>query len=456
MQYEGLTGVIVNYIDQRRQQKCEPIEKKRDKALKEASSDTEKAQVDLAFAAELQQIEQQFVVQNWLSDAAVRAKQISLATHALKYTHGDAKGSSVLSLEHNPDASYLTTCTLPNLAIDAVGNAAALDVAKLLQQEFAGRSLAEALNEGDNSALQPLSENADQLVEWTQGLQAALADKKLSSHTLSKQLYFPVADGEYHMISPLFASAMAQQFNEKLRTLRFSDESKQIREARKAGKYHISLDIRFLDTAVQYFGGSKPQNISQLNSQRGGQTYLLNCSPPSWQSTLKPPTNRKSIFDKGEVDRRGWRDLQELAHYLKSVQERESTLAIRRTVAGYVNTLIDVLLNYAAEIQAMTEQSGWSQSDCKLNIHEKLWLDPGCSAELFQQQRVSIDWQKQICEAFGLWLNNSLNRALRKEGLVFGKVQQQHWAKLLAPRLRDYELTTEIFTVSPNQSEVLS
>ena len=453
MQYEGLAAVIADYIDQRRLQKLEPIEKALEKALKGVDDDVKQAQINTEFLPQILQINQQFDVRHWLDDAAKRAKQISLVTHALKFTHGDAKGSSVLSLEYMENADYLVTASLANLAIDAVGNAAALDVAKLLQLEFEGQSLAQALTDGDFSALAVFSEDQMQLTEWVEGLKGALADKALSSHTLAKQLYFPTADGQYHLLSPVFASSLAHQFNSKITAVRYGDEPKAIREARKAGKYHDKPDIRFLDTAIQSFGGSKPQNISQLNSQRGGKTNLLNCAPPSWQSTLKPPLNDQSIFFGREFNRRVWRDLQELQRYLLSVKGRDSTLEIRRNIAAYVNDLIDGLLNYAAEVQALSEYAGWSLQNCELKLAEQLWLDVWCEDLPFQQKRANNNWQQDICLAFAGWLNSKLNKALKNDGLVFGTVQYQHWARLLSPRLRDYELGTMVFSAGKAQAE---
>lgn len=453
MQYEGLAAVIADYIDQRRLQKLEPIQKELEKALKGVEDDVKKAQINTELSPQIQQIDQQFNVQRWLDDAAKRAKQISLVTHALKFTNGDAKGSSVLSLEYMAEADYLVTASLSNLAIDAVGNAAALDVAKLLQLEFGGQSLAQALTDGDFSTLAVFSEGQAQLTEWVEGFKLALADKALSSHTLAKQLYFPLADGQYHLLSPVFASSLAHQFNGKISAVRFGDEPKAIREARKAGKYHDQPDIRFLDTAIQSFGGSKPQNISQLNSQRGGKTYLLNCSPPSWQSTLQPPIKEQSIFISREFNRRVWRDLQEFQRYLLSIKGRDSTLEIRRNVAAYVNDLIDGLLNYAAEVQGLTEHAGWSQQNSRLKLAEQLWLDTRCEDLQFQQKRADSNWQHDICLAFAGWLNSKLNHALKNDGLVFGSVQYQHWAKLLSPRLRDYELGTIVFSAGKSQPE---
>lgn len=68
---------------------------------------------------------------------------------------------------------------------------------------------------------------------------------------------------------------------EKLTAGRFSEESKAIRDARKAGKWHSQPDIRFPNLAEMHFGGTKPQNISLLNSVRGGRVWLLPSMPPA-------------------------------------------------------------------------------------------------------------------------------------------------------------------------------
>lgn len=454
MQLEGLAAVIADYIHQRRQQKLEPLEKELEKALKGISDEVSVATIRSDFARQIQQLDEQFNIANWLDDAAKRAKQISLVTHALKFTHGDVRGSSVLSLQYLPETDYLVTANLASPAIDAVGNAAALDVAKLLLLEHEGTSLAQALSHGDFSALSGFSKTVWQLNDWCSGLKLALADKSLSSHTLAKQLYFPVGTNQYHLLSPVFATSLAHAYSEKINATRYGEESKQIREARKNDKFHPQPDVRFLQTALQTFGGSKPQNISQLNSQRGGKMNLLPCTPPSWQSSLKPPVHHKSIFFSREFNQSCWREVQDLQRYLSSVKQQNSTVDIRRTIATRVNDVIDQLLHYAAEIQSLAAQAGWSQQNSVLNQAEKLWLDPKNPDMLFQQQRAMQNWQQQICEAFGSWLNHKLNHGLKHDGLLFAKVQQQHWSKLLAPRLREYELGTEVFQQQPTLAEV--
>ena len=38
-------------------------------------------------------------------------------------------------------------------------------------------------------------------------------------------------------------------------------------------------------------------NASQLNGARGGKLHLFSAQPPTWQSQLKPPLYKKSLFD---------------------------------------------------------------------------------------------------------------------------------------------------------------
>lgn len=430
MEYDGLTGVIAAYIDERKRQKREPVEKEVEKLAKEPADDSEDSLKQLELDAQLKNIEEKFVFHRWLTDAANRAKQISLATHAIKFTHADARGSSVLALDKREvTACCLSTATLRRPDLDAVGNAAVLDVAKLLQLEYGGASLAACLKRGDGSALAAFSQSEAQLAEWVRGFRLALADKSLASHTLAKQLYFPVGEQQYHLLSPLFSSSMAQALYQRIINSRFGEEAKAIRDAKKAGKHIDKQDVSYLNTALQSFGGSQPQNVSQLNLGRRGKSYLFSCAPPSWKSELKPPVTGKSIFS-GEFDRRAWRQAQRLQQYLLSIHQRDSTMDIRKRLAAYLDELVDTLFNYAAEIQDLTQFAGWSAS-CELKREQQLWLDPYRKEQSFQEERAKADWQLQIADDFAFWLK----RKLKHEQLVFGEVEHQEWLRLLNRKL---------------------
>jgi len=437
METHGLSQFITGYIHDRYQLKLETFNKAAEKQLSVASAE-EKAGLEQQLFEQSRELEKKYNVRTWLTDAAARAGQISLVTHAVKYFHGDAKGSSVYSTVRNDETAYLTTATLPSPAVDAVGNSAALDVAKLLQTEHEGDSLLASLKRGDFSALAALAENDMQAEQWVSGFMQALSDKTLSTHQLAKQLYFPVSGaGEYHLLSPLYSSSLAHDLYQRISHARYSEASVAARKARREGHCHSEAVQYFPDLAVQNMGGTKPQNISCLNSARGGKNHLLRCAPPQWQQSLKPPASHKTFLT--AVSPKVTRVVSDLRRYLHTVYERDNTMEIRQQRAEYVDELIGMIFSYAAEIQSLTVLQGWSQQeDCVLKAAHQLWLDPlrQRTDPDFKLRREGGEWISEIAEDFAHWLNTRLKQ---DEKLNVGAVEFREWSVLMRRRLREFD-----------------
>lgn len=440
-----LSQAIADYIQQRKEAKLEPLQKVLNKVLDKSEDPVEIAEAQALYAEEAAPIKALFFAEVWLSDAAKRAKQTSLATHAAKFTHSDAKASSMLVTEQLNDSNYLVTASLNKKAIDAVGNAAALDVARLLKLECDGESLITQLQQGHIDALRVFAKDEKQLQEWKEGFAQALGDTKLSSHTLSKQLYFPLISEdktsvEYHLLCPLFSSSLAHELYHEVRRTRYGD-SKEIRDARKADKYHEKLDERFLNLAVQNFGGSKPQNISQLNNERHGETFLLNCAPPSWKRIASPPVSSSSLFGR-ELSFKTATLIREFRLFLENLREDEKNVHIRRQRDNaYLLPIIDTVLNHVAVIQMMTDHAGWSDSDeCKMKPNHALWLDVYNSDEIFQKNREKGDWLILIATDFADWLTHKLKS--NKEKYVLSDIEHTYFSKLFLHQLKYFERST--------------
>ncbi|WP_233967854.1 type I-F CRISPR-associated protein Csy1 [Pectobacterium polaris] len=436
MSGEKLKAFILSYISTRKQAKLDAFDKETEKKRATLSGEA-LAEEELELAEKRREIEQKHEVHVWLTDAASRAGQISLVTHALKFTHSDAKGSSIFSAETAADAKTLSTATLAQPAIDAVGNAAALDVARLLQTEHDGDSLVAALQRGDHRALEALAENPEQLTQWLAGFQQVFTDRQPSSHKLAKQIYFPTENSEYHLLSPLYSSSLAQALHQRINAVRFGDEAKDIRKARKDNLWHDQLDISYPNLAVQNMGGTKPQNISSLNSSRSGRSYLLSCAPPQWNSIEKPPQQHDSIFrPRGEVDYHTRATLAQMQRFLLSVKEVENNRDIRQQRLHYLDQLIDQLFFYVSSVQNLP--AGWS-AESELKRAQQLWLDPyrAETDTVFRREREAEDWQKAVAYDFGRWLN----RRLKHEELIFGEVERREWstAALFKRRMREME-----------------
>ncbi|MDD9179336.1 MULTISPECIES: type I-F CRISPR-associated protein Csy1 [Aliivibrio] len=440
-----LSQAIADYIQQRKEAKLEPLQKALNKILEKSEDPVEIAEAKAVYAEESAPIEASFTASVWLSDAAKRAKQISLATHAAKFTHSDAKASSMLVSDQLSESNYLVTASLNKKAIDAVGNAAALDVARLLKLECDGESLITQLQQGHVDALRSFTNDEQQLKEWKDGFSQALGDTKLSSHTLSKQLYFPLigedkTSVDYHLLCPLFSSALAHELYHEVRRSRYGD-SKEIRDAHKIDKYHEKLDERFFNLAVQNFGGSKPQNISQLNNERHGQTFLLNCAPPQWKRIASPPVSSSSLFGR-ELSFKTAALIREFRLFLENLREDEKNVHIRRQRDNaYLLPIIDTVLNHAAVIQMMKDHAGWSNSDeCKMKPNHALWLDVYNTDEAFQKHREKGDWLVLIATDFASWLTHKLKS--NKEKYILGDIEHAYFSKLFLHQLKHFERST--------------
>ncbi|KFI21588.1 type I-F CRISPR-associated protein Csy1 [Nitrosococcus oceani] len=438
MTYTGLSAKIAEYIEGRAKDKLEKFDKGAEKKRKAVQNDTELAELNRKLAEQRGQERARFFPANWLTDAARRANQIQLVTHALKFTHSDARGTSLFAPGGQAECPFLSegavlsTASLNDTAIDVVGNAAALDVGKLLQLAEDEQTLIEAIRQAKNSPFAPFAESPEQLSQWMNGFHQVLEDKEPSSHKLTKQLFFPVAKGEYHLLAPLHASSFSQAIYNRVAASRFSDEAKAAREAKRKKQHSATVIVEYPNTAIQNFGGTKPQNISQLNSGRGGKTFLLSCAPPTWQSQSRPPLHVKNIID-GPYSYRVRRETWHLQQFLLSQVGKDSTWEVRKERAQRIDHLIDELIQLGAEIQQVGP-GGWSSSEeCLLPSHQRLWLDLGRTQtdEDFSREREKNNWIQQIADGFGTWLN----RKLEHEKLAMGDVEHREWKSLIARKL---------------------
>lgn len=371
----------------------------------------------------------------WLADAVRRVGQIQLVSHAVKFTHPSADGSSLAS-RGNPAAPPLElgTHTLgDDWAPDVVGNAAALDVYKFLRLKVDGRTLLERAEAGDPALAAALSDDPAQAGEWLSAFAGLGRSRgRPASHKLARQIYWPVGEGQYHLLAPLFSSSLAHAAYRRINDDLFSDGAKAAREARRAGKHSERGFRDYPRLAIQSFGGSKPQNISQLNSERRGENYLLPSLPPVWKSAeVKPPLGCDTVF----MARRQFgarpevRRLAEvLRDFLVSVRNATSNVRIRATREQLVADLVDQVLQMAAELRTL--EPGWSVGEgCRLNLDEQCWLDPLHHRydEASQAHYLGGAWKDEVCRRFAAWLNGRL----QTDKTGFGDDEALEWRRVL-------------------------
>ena len=375
----------------------------------------------------------------WLENAARRVQQIQAVTHSLKPIHPDTRGTNLyVKPGQLPELCELGSHALgEGFAGDVVGNAAALDVYKFLKLQVGGRSLLSALLAEDADVLQALHDEPMQARALRDALVSLTAPRVggPSSHGRAKQLYWLTGDdacddAQYELLAPLYATSLAHAVYGEIQEHRFGEANKAARLARRDRKPHDGVFHDYPGLAAQKMGGTKPQNISQLNSERGGVNYLLSALPPAWTpSAVRMPVQAKSVFDRMFIARpEVRRTVRALRKFLE--EATQSNKPTRDTRKAYTDALLDELVAFANELQQLV-QPGWSKDDERfqaLNYMEKLWLDP-LRAELpeeaqFASDWMYMDWPTEIGKRFAAWLNKAL-------GEQSGDVEAREWRKEL-------------------------
>ena len=396
----------------------------------------EKLEPDDPKRAELQS---QFEFRAWIEDAVRRSAQIQCATHTLKPIHADARGTNLyVAPQDLPQLNEVGSHCLGNVYVDdVVGNAAALDVFKLLKLTHEGRTLLQLSCAQDTDLAQALSTDLDEALQWLDAFAALVQPRGTpASHGYAKQLYWRVEDdahddASYHLIAPLFGSALAHNVWQTLQEHRFGDPAKAARQSRKEGADSDTPVHEYPHLAVRKMGGTKPQNISQLNSERGGNNPLLASLPPLWQTREQVPLSSRRLMARFGYRPEVKQTLQRLRKFLES--KPPANLDTRQRRDAMVFDLLDEWLQLSATLR--TVAPGWSQRpECQLSAAQKHWLDPEGVAQAASDAAMRLpdvdDTLDAVAEDLARWLNTQL-----RDPLPLGDPEFDHWRKLVRGEL---------------------
>jgi CRISPR-associated protein Csy1 len=397
--------------------------------IKGTDSASEKRRIDVSENYELRA----------LIDAAIGSiNQIQIASHLLKPTYPDAKVRKTSNLRVNPRTLPATLAVgshvlVDEFAFDATGNGAYVkkiyEVGRLLMAEFEDRTLLEWLRLDDLDICLALGCAGVDGAAKRKALISVFDDRceQPASHSNAKQLYWLAGtnahdEKDFHLLAPLYPTSLVHRVYLQIQDDRFSDEAKAARAARKEGAHHGRPVREYPRLAIQKLGGTKPQNISQLNSERRGDNYLLASLPPVWHSTeVRALLNVDCMFKVFRSRREVKQQALTLRRFLMS--KPAANIATRQQVDGLVAVLIDELVFFQAEL--LTLQVGWSEDPaCELSMAQRVWLDPDAerSGGLRMDREDAVD---EIAGDFARWVNLQL-----RDPLPVGDPEFIYWRKL--------------------------
>lgn len=363
-----------------------------------------------------EEAEHKYSLKVWLPDAAKRAKQLSMSTHPCKFSHPDAKTSVIIACAMKSNDGYVRTGNI-SCDIDVFGNAAAMDVYKFLCLKLDdGRSVLDHLEE-NSSDIQKIIET--EMLDYEKIKESLLLVKQndLSQITdgLVKQIYFPVNQG-YHLLSVLAASGILDKLKKQINDMRFSESAKKSRECHKKKCYSEGYDDLYGLTVTAY-GGTKPQNISVLNSKNGGKFYLLPSVPP----IIKKRNMRLPVQDffKNTLKISMFKESFHSLHYLMKTDYKNSNITY--SINNILKYIIDRVLACACQVRAFEKKWSDAKHYQALPIEQRIWLD---DAYIETRER-DKEWVQSISESFTRWIVQSYEKTLKKERILLGSAETQ-------------------------------
>ena len=359
-----------------------------------------------------QECDERFALENWLPDAASRAKQLSMVTHPGKFTHPSAKTSNVIASAQRLDDGFVRTGNVVSEA-DVFGNAAAMDVYKFLSLVLEdGKTLLEHLEQGTALARQSLSIKSCDFDQLRAGFLAIKAGQQNHfTSDLVKQVYFPLDDG-YHLLSLLTPSGVMFAMKKRIDAIRFSDAAKAAREARRKNTFDPQGFDDIPQLTVIGYGGTKPQNISVLNSQNGGKAYLLSSMPP--ELTVRNIRFPKRNFF-GEAFR--LRDCDDILSSLHGIFKLDlNNIHVREKRDRRIDEWFDRVVDRMWQLRIAQADTSQSDNFESLPAYQRIWLDQDCS----EQRENSDDWLNKLVVEMADWLINAYRRKMRKQAIVLG------------------------------------
>ena len=362
---------------------------------------------------------------DWFDAMVMHMNECHLASHVGKFTNPDIK--TTVCSHSKKVAGYVTTggstCSLDILTPAQYLGSASL----LLSPVTPDKNVLEAVITRDKELekeLELLSLPIEKLQKKVQEMLEDSQKEPEATDTHLRQVYFPIAEGEYHLLSVMPSSSLALEMYQRIRAI----NGHKIDCCNKKSENYGKPCEEVTGLTMIGFGGSKPLNISALNSRCGGKTYLLSSLPPSLPARkIRLPKSdffRESIWYKQQSSA-----LYRLHAYMK--QDR-NTIEIRKAIHDLVDEMISAVLFAAYQIRA--EKIGWNEEEAysQLPTAQKIWLD-----DAYAEERKETSWADDISSSFARWVIRSYEKLLGEDAIKLGDAEHGFIKKQMETVLKD-------------------
>lgn len=335
-------------------------------------------------------------------------KYITLISHSSKMTHPDVSSPSFKSVvgHYEPGYIYSGCCEVP---IDFQLSATYFPTAKLLMLKYKGVTIFEYILKKDLSTLKKIfSVDEETIQDWLKRIK--FKPQNYNTDRRLKQVYFPIADENYHLLTVLIPSGLVFKLKDRIDEIRFGEKNRHLRQLKKNGE---SSDESYMDISqltLTKYGGAHPQNISFLNNIYAGQAYLLHSMPPM----LKKRNVRfpKRDFFKESLS---WGDFADLFDAIaKLAQTDYNNVHMREGRKKRYRQIVETIVERMWEVRSVAQEQ-YIQERSKLLDYQKVWL---LHTAGLSEQPEDESWLEALQKEIVRWIIGRLEFKLGKEFLL--------------------------------------
>ena len=341
----------------------------------------------------------------WLMDMAKNASKCQFATHIGRFINPDVTVNWQAKVKDKPDELYVSTASV-KCSPDIFVAANYLATASLLELRLEdGKTFYEHLQSADDSLqeyFQSLQVDYEKVREDLLAIKSDVVPE--STDKRLRQVYFPVGDNDYHLLTVLPPASLMQEVRSRIRSM---EEEARLACSKKSESY--GSDHRRIYNLVQIkFGGTKPQNISYRNNRQGGRGYMLPSLPPVLEKrTIIYP--RKDFF-KETLRLRDFVGPFQRLH--KRYADRRNNQEIRQVVRGLEWQIMEMVLQ---RVYVLRETHGWTENR-NLSKAQLIWLDD----KYIDARCNDEEWQKQLAIEFADWMMAAYEKIIRRGKIELG------------------------------------
>ncbi len=380
----------------------------------------------------------------WLVKASKDIYGMSMTTHPCTFVHPSSAKNKVWDYSKKKPKTidklttpviaeadfscdgYVRSGNVFDIKCDTYGNAALMRYYKFLQVKLNdGLTIFQHIEADTSESKEILSLALNKNYEDIRNGFLAIkkkADEYCTSNKI-KQVYFPVPNDDYHLLSVLMPSGIMSKLKEKINDSKFGDGVKELRETKKKNEFSEKTLVEYPDLTIVGFGGTKPQNISIINNENHGEYYFLPSFPPTLEEDrIKTPA--KSFFKECLRYKYYASEFKFWHKLLKDYPDNSESMKKRDKVIQHI---FDDILRRCFIIRGA--EKGWSKEARCIDLpeYQKIFLD-----SIYENERQEAEDEfKEFVESSIRWIIKGYGSINGKESVTMLDAEFMFYKKIL-------------------------